>query len=1006
VTVLFCDVVGSTPLGEQLDPESLRRVMARWFEAARSVLERHGGSVEKFIGDAVMAVFGVPKVHEDDAVRAVRAAADLRDALADLNAQLERDFGVRIDVRIGVNTGEVVTGTEERLATGDVVNVAARLEQAAQPGEALLGDPTWRLVRDAIEAEQLDPLEVRGKDEALTAWRLLAVRPGAAGVARRLDSAFVGRERERGLLNQAFERTVQEQACHLFTLLGTAGVGKSRLVEEFLSGIGDDATVLRGRCLPYGEGITYWPIAEIVRELPSPAEPFDDPDEGRLVRERLSPVLGAGDVGSADEIAWAVRKLFERLAGKGPLVVVFDDIHWAAPTFLDLIEHVADWSREAPILLVCVARPELHDARPGWAGGKLNATSVLLEPLGAEHAELLIEGLLGEASLDDPALQRISEAAEGNPLYVEEMIAMLIDGGQLARTNGAWELTGDATAIPVPATISALLAARLDRLEPDERSVLECAAVEGKAFHRGAVVHLAPERVEASVSAHLLTLVRKELIRPRQPDFPGEDAFRFRHLLIRDAAYEALSKEARAELHERFAAWLEVRAGEHVPEYEEIVGYHFEQAYAYRRALGPLGDAGIAVGRAAALRLGRAGRRALVRLDLPAAVNLLGRAATLLPRTDPERLRLVPQLGLALTQAGRLAEAEAALTDAVEAALEAGDRRAELFARLHLAYARGSMSPEHMYDQLGVEARSAIVAFEELGDHAGLARAWHVVGLHDMWAGRDAEAETDFERAVEYARMAGDEWQQNESLPWLTGAAFYGPRPVDEVERRIEEVIERSGGDWRIEAWSSATLCGARAMQGRFAEARQARDRAKVLLEELGLLLDQTWAAHFFGWLEVLAGDPAAAEAELRRGCEISRQVGDSGYLSTTLAILAGVVSDQGRHEEALRLSHEAEEVGGAGDVTTQVLSRSARAMALARLGRVDEAEPLARDAVARARMTDKINEIAHTLDALAETLRLAGRPDEARDAQTEALSLYERKGNVVMARRARELLT
>ncbi len=376
VTIVFADVSGSTALGERLDAEAVRRVMGRWFESARMVLERHGGTVEKFVGDAVMAVFGIPTLHEDDALRAVRAAAELETALAELNAALERDHGVRLEVRTGVNTGEVVAGEGETLATGDAVNVAARLEQAAQPGEILLGPDTYHLVRDAVAADPVRSLRLKGKAEPVEARRLRSVRPGVAGVERRLDAPLVGRTLELAQLRQAYERTVRERRASLFTLLGPAGIGKSRLVDEFSNSIDGEATVLRGHCLPYGEGITFWPLVEMLqgsgREAPGERVRellAGDPDAD-LVAARLGVAVGGTDAaGSTEDAFWAVRKLFERVARMGPLVVVVDDLHWAEPTFLDLIDHVADWSRQAPILLLCVARPELLEARPTWGGG-------------------------------------------------------------------------------------------------------------------------------------------------------------------------------------------------------------------------------------------------------------------------------------------------------------------------------------------------------------------------------------------------------------------------------------------------------------------------------------------------------------------------------------------------------------------------------------------------------------------------------------------------------------
>ena len=507
VTIVFCDVTGFTDLGEELDPESLRAVMARYFGTVSRVLQRHGGMVEKFIGDAVMAVFGVPLLHEDDALRAVRAAAGILDELDDLNEELERDTGIRIAVRIGVNTGEVVAGdpaSGQTIVTGDAVNVAARLEQSAAPGEILIGAPTFRLTRDAIEAKAIAPLAVRGKSQELEAFRLLAVYPGTPMLSRRMDSPLVGRRHELMLLTESFGRSVREHSCHLFTMLGAAGVGKSRLAAELVDK--SDARVLWGRCLPYGDGITYYPIEEIVQEA-ADLRNDDDSDEatakiaslfdghgeqeGRALAQLLTQACGMRAVTtSSEESAWAVRRLFEMLAQRGPLIVVIDDLQWAEPTLLDLIEYVADWTQNASLLLLCMSRPELLDQRPGWAGGKLNATSILLEPLTPQETEKLIENLLDGGLLDSEAKSLILASADGNPLFAEEMTAMLLEEGLLQRTNDGWVASGDLSSVSVPPSIQALLAARLEQLPSEEREIIESASVIGKIFWREALVDL------------------------------------------------------------------------------------------------------------------------------------------------------------------------------------------------------------------------------------------------------------------------------------------------------------------------------------------------------------------------------------------------------------------------------------------------------------------------------------------------------------------------------------
>jgi len=1010
VTVLFCDVVGSTPLGERLDPESLRRVMARWFEAARTVLDRHGGSVEKFIGDAVMAVFGVPQVHEDDALRAVRAAAELREVLAALNDELERDHGVRIDVRTGVNTGEVVTGTEERLATGDAVNVAARLEQAAAPGEVLLGAMTQRLVRDAVAADPVEPLELRGKSEALDAWRLLAIEPDSPGVARRLDSPLVGRMHECKLLADAFERAVRDRACQLFTLLGAAGVGKSRLVEEFLDGVHGRATIVRGRCLPYGEGISYWPVVEVVKDAAGIAD--DEPAlAARSKLERLLPekavrplaaLLGLGDsVADAEDTSWAVRSLFEVLARERPLVVVFDDIHWAETIFLDLVEHAADWSRDAPILLLCLARPELLDVRPAWAGGKLNATSALLEPLTEAECGLLIDNLLGRAELDARIRTRVAAAAEGNPLFVEELLAMLIDDDLLERRNGGWIAAGDLSSLAVPPTIQALLAARLDRLAGDERAVIERASVEGKVFHRGAVAELAPAALRPSVPAHLLALVRKELIRPDRSSFSGDDAFRFRHLLVRDAAYAALPKEGRAGLHEAFARWLERRAGERVAEYEEILAHHLEQAYRYRAELGPVGGPEAALARRAAELLMSTGRRAVAAGDLSGAQSLLGRAAALLPRDDPDRLAVLPDLASALIEGGDFERAREVLDEAIEL----GDERVAAHARVERLRADNLTAPE--FDSAALEARAEELEriFERIGDELGLAKALVMHGQAFWMRARALETAELMRRAREHARRAGDVRLETAATRWLHLAAIWGPiRPNDELPE-IERMLA-AGPSRQLEASLLFGAAGQQALQGRFGDARRSLARCVTLSEELGFVINATAvSSHIGGWIEELAGDLDAAAERHETAIRELERMGETGYLSMSAGHLANIRCAQGRFDEAEDVVRLGEEAAAPDDLSSLIELRAARAKVLAWRGRFDEAEGAALEAIALAERTDFPSQQGDAFSALAEVLRLGDRIDESHAALEQALERYERKGNVPASERVRALL-
>jgi class 3 adenylate cyclase/tetratricopeptide (TPR) repeat protein len=1016
VTVLFSDVQGSTAMGEQLDPEAMRRALGRYFEATRTVLERHGGTVEKFIGDAVMAIFGIPLLHEDDALRAVRAAAELKEQLVLVNAELERDFGVRIESRTGVNTGEVVAGEGETLATGDAVNVAARLEQAAPVSEVLLGEPTYRLVRDAVEVEPVGSLDLKGKAEPVQAYRLVAVVAGALGHARRLDSPMVGRDRERRRLQDAFEQAVGDRSCQLFTVLGPAGVGKSRLVAEFAGAVEDDATILRGRCLPYGEGITYWPLAEALREAAAIAE--DDPpaearrklaalvageDDGDQIAANVAGLLGLAETAAGgDETFWAVRKLLEALARERALVIVFDDIHWAEPTFLDLIEHIADWSRESPILLLCLARPELVDDRPGWGGGKLNATSVLLEPLSAEQAETLVENLLGQAELAAEVRARIVEAAEGNPLFVEELLAMLIDDGLLERRTGAWTPTADLSTLAIPPTIQVLLAARLDRLDAEERAVVERAAVEGKVFHRGSVAELSSAAARAAVPTRLMTLVRKELIRPDRAAFVGEDAFRFRHLLIRDAAYEALPKEPRAELHERFAVWLEQKAGDRVTEYEEILAYHLEQAFRYRKELGPLDTRSRELATRAVDRLQAVARRAFIHGDMPASTRLLERAAGLLADADARRPEVLIDLGRMLALNGEFERALAAFDRAALEARGLGRREIEVRAEVERASARSQIDASFTGEDLRTLVSSAIG--ELGGDEDGLAHAWSTLAHAYLIEGQGRLMDEALDEAVAHADRAGNRLLEVDCQTWKARLCWFGPIPTEEGLERCTRLAER--GEATLQAVAVQSLGMVFGMRGDFGAARKHLGEAGRAQLELGMVLGRASGVGMMsGVVEALAGDWHTAERHWRAGYEILDQMGEKGYLSTMAGYLAHALCALARYAEAEDMARIADRAGAADDMITQILWRAALAKVVVQSGDFPEAERLARQAVAFAAKTDFLDSHADTLLDLVYVLRTAGRAAETPPLVQEALHLFERKQHLVGIERARTLL-
>jgi class 3 adenylate cyclase/tetratricopeptide (TPR) repeat protein len=972
VTVVFCDVTGSTALGERLDPESLRHVMARYFEAMRAALERHGGTVEKFIGDAVMAVFGVPIVHEDDALRAARAATEMREALASLNEELARDYGTRLELRIGVNTGEVVTGTEERLATGDAVNVAARLEQAAAPGELLLGPETMRLLRGAVTAEELEPLELKGKAEGVRAFRLASV--DAEELLRRLDAPMVGRQRELRLLADAWERTTSERNCLLFTLLGTAGVGKSRLTQEFLAGV--SANVVRGRCLSYGEGITYWPVTEIVLQL---ARLGHDIGAGPLAA-----LAGEGAPTSSEEIALAFRRLLEQATSARPVVVVFDDMHWGEPGLFDLIEHVATMSRGAPILLLCLGRPELLDRRPAWGGGLLNATTVLLEPLSAAETEELINALASR--LDAGLAARIRDAAEGNPLFVEEMTAMVEEGSD-----------GD---VVVPPTVQALLAARLDQLDGGERSVLECGAIEGQVFHRGAVQALSAP--EADLSPRLAALVRKELVRPEKGLFTGDDAYRFRHILIRDAAYDALSKAMRADLHERFADWLEGH-GQDLLERDEILGYHLVQAHRYRVELGPLDDAGRALAARAAERLGLGAEAARLRGDLHATDALLTRRVELLPEGTAVQAEVELQLARILFDTGEFERAAELVDDATRFAEASSDERLAALALLEKLMLRTLVGGvEATFDPMEMEIQTHTL--ERLGDEVGLAQGLAYLGRCLFYSGSCSHALNAYERAIDLARRHGLRRDVRDWQHWEAAAKFYGPTRVEDVIVFLDELVAEDAREGMPSPLSELVKAASLAMKGELEEARKLVRKAAPDALELGIVpLGAVGMAG--GHVELLAGAPESAVELLEIPWERYGELGERGFRATVGTMLAEALIAAGRDAEAEPVLDEVETFAAPDDFDPQARLRWARGLILAQRGELDEAERLAREAVAIVARTDYLEVTADAHVALAMVLELAGRSSDSQRAWRDALDLYERKGLTLRADQVRERL-
>jgi predicted ATPase/class 3 adenylate cyclase len=1021
VTVVFSDLKGSTSLGERLDSETLRQVLNVYFTAMKAVLERHGGTVEKFIGDAIMAVFGLPRLHEDDALRAVRAASEMKATLVEVNEKLQAGWGVRLENRTGVNTGEVVAGdvtAGQRLVTGDTVNTAARLEQAAPASEVLVGESTYRLVKDAVEVEPVEPLELKGKAEPVPAYRLLSVKEGEA-VTRRLHAPMVGRIQELNVLLDALAGAEEDRRCRLVTVLGPAGVGKSRLLHEFLGRASERAATLRGRCLPYGDGITYWPLAEVVRE----AAGVSDEDSLEAVRAKLLACVGSENadvaqrVGAAigfstesfpvEETIWAARRLFEILAASRPLVVLIDDIHWAEDTFLELLTAVADQVEQAPLVLVCSSRPDLLEEHPDWAAERANASSLALAPLNSDQSVEVIENLLGTSEIDEELQRKVVLAAEGNPLFVEQMVSMLVDDGILSRdAEGQWRLTSDVGSFTMPASIQALLSARLDHLGVDDRTVIQYGSVIGQRFRQAAVEALVPEPLAERVPPSLHSLTNKQLILPPEAgQSADQDSYRFAHILIRDASYHGLLKRTRAELHERFVDWVEREDTGRVTEFEEIRGYHLEEAYLIRVQLGVIDDHVRTVGARGSAYLSSAGRRALARGDMPAAASLLERAAALLPFEDPARPRLFLDAGDALMDIGEFTRADGALAAAIDGAQaiqDAGLKTVGELVRLQVQYAAEAKISEA---EILERVRSAIPLLERLGDHEGLARAWRLLALVHGMATRHSESEAAARRLIAEARAAGNHLMETRFTGFLAMAATYGPTPVPQAIERCQALLATVEGDRRATGQILGGLALLEAMRGNFPEARSLYRRTRALFEEFGMKLRAALTSINSGPVELLAGDPVAAEAELRRDYDALESLGEKNYISTTAAFLAEALSEQGRDDEADTFTRISQEIAAPDDILTQYLWRCVRGKVLARRGAFEDAEAIVREGLQIIQAAEEPDSQGNALLTLAVVLRAAEREDEALVAAGEAAELFDRKGSTVSAARARAFL-
>ncbi len=970
VSIVFADLVESTALAESVDVERLADILGRYFETLRAAIESHGGTVEKFIGDAVVGVFGVPQLHEDDALRAVRAGVAMLAAIEDLNTQLEGTFGIRLAVRVGVNTGEVAVSAGGAL--GHAISMAARLEQAAQPGQLLVGSDTYALAGPFLEAQPIGPLTVKGSSLPVSAWGVTGVlesparKPGPR-------SRFVGRGPELEAIQSAFESAVRQSACVLVTVIAPPGMGKSRLIAEAAARAGPGVRVVSGRCLPYGEGITYAPLVEIVREL----------ERAEAIPAELRAVVGGTAPVSPEETAWAFRRLFETVAHEQPLVVILDDLHWADPLLLDLIKYVAASSAKAPITLLCGARPDLFDLRSDWSTARPASVLVHLDPLSSAEMKVLL-GDLGTGRLDEEFRRRIVETAAGVPLFVEQMAAFESEHGEPAG---------------IPPTIRALLAARVDRLTPAERTVLERAAIEGQTFRRETLVQLMPEEARGRVGSSLAGLLQRELI----SDKGGSEtsgAFAFSHALVRDAVYESMPRRLRAELHQRYGDILEASAAP-----PEVVGHHLAAAHGERNQLGEQ-SADIQM---LAVRAGRAlhsaGQQALARRESRRSIELLRRAEELLRGDTGEWLAAVPTLISALVAMPDSEAADRLRDEAVAAAREHGDETAELRAEIAWALSGYAMDVPGWQETATALANRALRHFEKLGADSDIVDALIVRAYAETITSASAAIET-LKEARGHAERINDDAAQIIIWDELGGTMLLGDTPYSEAADFVAEEMHwaRERGFPFSEADANLSLAYIQAGRGEFAAARQTLAPIRDLFAALAKRVTHYGESFMLGGqIESDDGQPAAAEAMYRRAIEAFEQ--NQPWRRNATISLAIALLDQERLDEARAVLDgvQAEEHTDMPRLESQRLEAEARYRAA--IGDVAGGVELARRAVELIDPTDDVVYSAREHETLANLLLAAGDRDTARREFETAGDLFARKGYLpgeqrVLARR------
>ncbi|MDP9066969.1 MAG: AAA family ATPase [Actinomycetota bacterium] len=1017
ITAVFCDVVGSTSLAEKLDPEPYRKVLTAFFDEMAAVVERHGGSVEKFVGDGVKASFGLVRAHEDDALRAVRAAVEMREALARLNEEVLIHYNVALSARTGINTGEVLTPEldEEAFAVGDPINVAARLEQAALPGQILMGESTYRLVRDAVEVEAT-LLELKGKSNPVTAYALLRVASDATGVTRDFTRPVVGRAEELARIHDGLARVIADESCKLVLVVAGPGVGKSRLLREAAETAQPRARVLAGATAAYGDAVTYSLVVEMLKQ----AAGIHDQDDERSSESKVAAVVGAHQHASliiprvcqllgvsevtttSDEIFWAVRKFLEVVAREQPTLVLIEDLHWAESPTLQLLEHITDWWGGGPLLIICSTRPEFVDDHPNWS--RKASALINLTPLNRSDSEQLMRNILGDLEAGTDTAAHVAEVTGGNPLFIEQMLSMLIEEGAIHNQGGKSVLVAPLE-LSIPPSIHALLTARLDALSREERAVLEAGAVAGGEFSRAAVEDLTPELPSGELRVHLHSLVTREFIAPLRWEVPGAETFRFRHALIRDAAYRAISRERRAQLHERLGEWLEARRGRGIDEPEEVIGHHFEQAYENLVAVGVASRRLLELARRAGEHLAAAGLEAHARHDMPSASAILSRAVQLLARLGPVPFRVLAAFTDALVFSDRAADSQLAITE-LERAAELGDSRAQA----ELLLFRSHQSTR--WDVFGTaepirESEQALKIFDALDDDEGLARAGNYLAYLYAVSGNEEAALVLAGKTLGHARKIHNVLEEGWARRRITSSMLHGLVGVREALQAAEEFVEWS----RVvqiranEGEALAALARAQAYLGLVDAAADSFRLAKTILHDVGGVPDAAVTGLVSYDIAQCVADPRRGEQDLQRSLASLSETGETGVSASIAVRLASLLLEQRRYDEAEELAEEAQRLAAPDDWDVQIRCGSTLGRVLAHRGDVSRGERILHAALERVRQTDWLFLQADLLANLAEVIARGRRHEEAFEQARRAFSLYKTKEHTAGARRVEHLM-